>query len=153
MRLDEIMSRDVVTIAPTETAERAWARMRQKGVRHLVVTRSDEVVGVLTDRDLGGPRAAKLRQGKKVSDLMTPKPITVRPRTTVRQAANRMRGRSIGSLIVAEEGKLVGIVTISDLLDVIGRGLETPETKRKDSRRSRPAKTWAYPRGGKAPRR
>lgn len=147
MRLEDIMSREVETISPSETAEKAWARMRQSRVHHLVVTGPKAaVVGILTDRDLGGANARKFREGKTVEDLMTPRPLTVAPNTTVRQAANKMRNRSIGSLVVAEDGKLAGIVTISDLLDLLGRGLETPHPRRADKSRARPARSWGYPR-------
>jgi CBS domain-containing protein len=45
----------------------------------------------------------------------------------VRRAANLMRGRSVGSLIVMDKkGRLAGIVTVADLLDAIGRGVERP---------------------------
>jgi acetoin utilization protein AcuB len=52
--------------------------------------------------------------------------ISAAARMTVRKAANLLRGRTIGCLPVVEEGKLVGIVTISDLLERIGRGSERP---------------------------
>jgi CBS domain-containing protein len=53
---------------------------------------------------------------------MTNDVVSVLPTTTVRQAANLMRGRSIGSLIVGSQRHAVGIVTISDLLALLGRG-------------------------------
>jgi CBS domain-containing protein len=55
---------------------------------------------------------------------MTAPAVTVEPTTTVRQAANVMRGRSIGCLIVVESGHAIGIVTVSDLLELVGRGLD-----------------------------
>jgi CBS domain-containing protein len=62
-----------------------------------------------------------------VEELMTPSPVTVRPETPVRKAANMMRGRSIGSLVVTDDhGHLRGIVTVTDLLELLGRGLERP---------------------------
>ena len=59
-----------------------------------------------------------------VADLMTAPAVTVEPTTTVRQAANVMRGRSIGCLVVVESGHAIGIVTVSDLLELVGRGLD-----------------------------
>jgi acetoin utilization protein AcuB len=50
---------------------------------------------------------------------------------TVRKAANLLRGRSIGCLPVMEDGDLVGIVTTTDLLERIGRGVERPVSKGK----------------------
>ena len=44
------------------------------------------------------------------------------PEATVRQAANRLRGRGVGCLAVMDDGRLRGIVTTQDLLELIGRG-------------------------------
>jgi acetoin utilization protein AcuB len=57
---------------------------------------------------------------------MTSNLATATPSMTVRQAANLLRGRTIGCLPVLEGGKPVGIVTTTDLLDLIGRGAERP---------------------------
>ena len=53
------------------------------------------------------------------------------PRTTLRQAANVMQGRLIGSLPVVEDGKLVGIVTATDVLHELGRGSSRPTIRAK----------------------
>lgn len=55
---------------------------------------------------------------------MTAPAVIVEPTMTVRRAANVMRGRSIGCLVVAESGRATGIVTVSDLLELVGRGLD-----------------------------
>jgi CBS domain-containing protein len=55
---------------------------------------------------------------------MTDRVTTVAPTTTVRQGANLMRGRSIGRLVVTKGERIVGIVTVPDLLDLMGRRLE-----------------------------
>jgi CBS domain-containing protein len=62
---------------------------------------------------------------------MTAPAVTASPRMSIRQAATRLRGRSIGCLPVVEGGKLVGIVTTTDLLERIGRGAQGPSTKDK----------------------
>ena len=124
MRVQEVMTRDVKIIAPTAAAEDAWNVMRFNRIHHLVVTKANRVVGVLSDRDTGGRRSAAVREKGTAADLMTAPAVTVQPTTTVRQAANVMRGRSIGCLVVVESGHVVGIVTVSDLLELIGRGLD-----------------------------
>jgi CBS domain-containing protein len=124
MRVNEVMTKTVKTIAPTATGEDAWNVMRVNRIHHLVVTNGRSVVGVLSDRDSGGPRGAAVRANNAVADLMTAPAVTVEPTATVRQAANVMRGRSIGCLVVVESGHAVGIVTVSDLLELVGRGLD-----------------------------
>ena len=54
MRLREFMRTSVVTIESTEAASVAWSRMRQRRIRHLVVTDNGRVVGIISERDLGG---------------------------------------------------------------------------------------------------
>lgn len=126
MRMQEIMTKDVLTAAPTEPADSAWERLFRARIHHLVVMDGKRVVGILSDRDLGGARGTRLRIGRTVADLMSPSVVVALPSTTLRQAANVMRGRSIGSLPIVEEGKLEGIVTIADLLTQIGRGGARP---------------------------
>jgi CBS domain-containing protein len=123
MRVQDVMTQRVKTIPPTTAAEEAWNVMRLSGIHHLVVTNANRVVGVLSDRDAGGRRGAAVRMNSVVADLMTAPAVTVEPTTTVRQAANTMRGRSIGCLVVVKSGRPIGIVTVSDLLELIGRGI------------------------------
>jgi acetoin utilization protein AcuB len=124
MRVQDVMTEDVKTIAPTATAEDAWNLMRLHRIHHLVVGKGGRVAGVLSDRDVGGRRGASVRSSRIVADLMTSPAVTAEPTMTVRQAANLMRGRSIGCLVVVESGRTIGIVTVSDLLQLVGRGLD-----------------------------
>jgi acetoin utilization protein AcuB len=99
--------------------------MRSAKIRHLVVVRGRKVLGVLSDRDLG------LGTRESVVDVMTEHAISASPDMTIRKAANLLRGRSVGCLPVMEDGKLVGIVTTTDLLERIGRGAERPISRGK----------------------
>lgn len=128
MRLQDIMNRQVRTIASRATADDAWDVMQQNNCRHLVVTDRGRVVGIVSARDLGG-RRVESRRGRSVADVMTPQVISARPTATVRQAANLLRGYVIGCLPVIDEGRLRGIVTTSDLLDLVGRGSERPRRR------------------------
>jgi CBS domain-containing protein len=128
MRIQDIMSRDIKTVRSKASVPEARSLMRTAGVRHLLVMEGRDLVGVLSDRDLGGRAAAETRRLDvlTVADLMTETVITATPETTVRQAANLLRGHLIGCLAVLDGAKPVGIVTTTDLLDLIGRGAERP---------------------------
>ncbi|HEY5617712.1 MAG TPA: CBS domain-containing protein [Vicinamibacterales bacterium] len=126
MRIAELMSTPARTVGLDEPASAAWEKMRLYRVRHLVVTGDGGVVGVLSDKDLGGKHGDPVRNGRLVADLMTEKVVTAAPDTTVREAANLMRGHVVDCLPVLERGKLKGIVTALDLLELIGRGAERP---------------------------
>ena len=60
----EIMGTRVATIGPREAASEAWTRMRRRGIRHLVVMEGPRLVGVLSERDLGGRAGANIRRGR-----------------------------------------------------------------------------------------
>lgn len=130
MRIGDVMKKPVYTIPADEWLNIAATRMRDKRIHHMVVTRDGKVVGMVSSRDVG-PRGRPVnsRERATVSDAMTSPVVTVGPQTTLRQAANLMRGRSIGCLPVTEDDRLVGIVTVSDLLTLIGTGAERPVTR------------------------
>ena len=136
MRVYEVMSKAVETVKPTVHASEAKTRMRQKKIHHLVVTEGSELKGIVSDRDLGGPKLPKLLGKWTVGDLMTSPVITVTTRTPVRRAASLMKGRSIGSLVVTSaNGKVAGIVTVADLLEQMAR-----KPERKSNRYKRDAR-------------
>jgi acetoin utilization protein AcuB len=120
MRIRELMAKPVAEIAPEATASDARALMRSHKIRHLVVRDGGRIVGVVSDRDVGGPRGPA--PDVTVGSVMASRVVTVGPDATLRDAANLLRGHVIGCLPVVEEGRLVGIVTISDVLDALGRG-------------------------------
>jgi acetoin utilization protein AcuB len=126
MRLKEIMSTKVESVRPDETIARARAQMRLKSIHHLVVRDHRRVTGILTDTALETRDAEGV---ERVEDAMFRNVVTGTPDMTVRRAANMLRGRADGALPVVSAGKLVGIITVSDLLDVLGRGVDRPAPK------------------------
>ena len=130
MRVFEIMSEPVHIVKQNLTVADARALMRQNNVHHLLVADDAGPVGVISARDAPAPlQSARLF----VSDVMSTPVVTIEPEAPVSKAANIMRGRSIGSLIVKKGERVVGIVTVSDLLDLIGRG-----AARQPKRKARP---------------
>lgn len=128
MRVNDIMSAPVFTIGADESATAAWEAMRFHRTRHLMVTGAEgRVVGVISASDLGGKHGDAVRADRRVSDLMTEKLVIVHPETTIREAANLMRGRAVNCLPVFNgRDRLRGIVTVVDLLELIGRGDQRP---------------------------
>lgn len=126
MRVVEVMTKNVQTVRPDALAVDAWELMRRKRIRHLVVMSDSTVAGVLSDRDVGGRKGASIRSRSRVSDLMTPSVVSVDPSATIRQVANLMRGRTIGCVPVVSGRRVVGILTVSDLLELLGRGIDRP---------------------------
>ena len=130
MRVYEVMSKAVETVKPGVQASQAKTRMRQKHIHHLVVMQGTALAGIVSERDLGGPKLPASLGDYTVSDFMTSPVVTVTTRTPVRRAAALMKGRSIGSLVVTStSGKVAGIVTVSDLLDLLASKKEHASSK------------------------
>lgn len=128
MRVHDVMTKTVTTIPETAAAEVAFERMQAMRIGHLVVTSGSRIAGILSERDLGPEPAG--RRGRTVAELMTPHAVEATPDMPLRKAANLMRGRTISCLPVVDDGKLVGIVTVSDLLTLVGKGLGGPSGNR-----------------------
>ncbi|GMV83160.1 MAG: signal transduction protein [Planctomycetota bacterium] len=126
MRLQEIMRTEVEKIEAERPLEEAWSIFARRRIHHLVVTRNGSVEGILSERDCGGRRAEMLDKGKRVADVMTRRVVTATPDTTIRKAANLLRGHAVGCLPIVEKGRLKGIVTFTDLLELLGRGTIVP---------------------------
>ncbi len=115
--LKDIMVRDVVTISPDKTAQEAARLMAEHGIGSVVVMDSDKVVGIVTERDLVRKVCAKDIPSSRVriQDVMSAPIITGEPDLPIEAAVQRMFNNKIRRLPVVENGKLVGIVTISDI--------------------------------------
>ena len=135
MQVKDLMSRQVVTIAPSNSCLEAVVRMHGTRVRHLPVVNSDGVlVGVVTDRDLrhhlfsprvfnevGETAVETLLRTVPVADVMSTSVITVEPSDQLMDAARLMLEEKVGSLPVVEGGRVVGILTETDMLRQICR--------------------------------
>lgn len=123
MRISEVMTEQVRSIPPTMGAMEAWTLMKHLDIHHLVVMKGAEIVGVLSERDLAPQRRTpRIPESVIVEDLMSSPVATVEQGETVRKAAHRMKGRTLGCLPVTDNGKLVGIVTMADLLEALLKG-------------------------------
>jgi acetoin utilization protein AcuB len=130
----DLMSRTPITASSDTSVLDARALMAKERIRHLPVTDSNgELLGIGTDRDirltLPSPATtlsvwemnhllAKLALG----DVMTKSPITVDPDRDAREAAWLMLEHKIGALPVLKDGRLVGILTETDLLRAFAAG-------------------------------
>jgi len=132
-----VMTENPFTAGPDMPLRQAVSLMRDRKIRHLpVVEEGGRLVGILTDRDVRHaalvPALAEhltweLRRLKslRVRDVMTWSVVTTQPEATLAQAGLTMFQRRIGSLPVVEDGKLVGILTETDVLKALTDGQET----------------------------
>lgn len=115
------MRKEVRTIKPSDPASAAKELFRRYDIHHLVVVDQKNVIGLVADRDLMDVGA-----DTPVQRAMAHPPVTISPDETVRKAAALMTGHVIGSLPVVDDGKLVGIVTTFDLLNLLAKGATRP---------------------------
>lgn len=122
------MTKSVLTIKPHNTLKQAREVMTKHRVNQLPVVVDDNVVGIVTDRDVreAYPSSMRLLRGKEIDDfadsytveeVMTFNVISISPEASLREAAQRLRKQRFGAIPVIDHGKLVGIITRSDILD------------------------------------
>ncbi len=111
------MTTKVVTISRQASIQEALGLMKQYSVRHLpVVDEVKKLLGWVTDADLRGVLIASMLEDLTVGDVMVAKPYTASPGMRLEDAANLILERRIGGLPVIEDGKLVGVITVVDIL-------------------------------------
>jgi len=132
MLVRDLMSDKPITVEPKTPVLEARQRMMEKRIRHLIVTDGDQVVGIVTDRDirlnLASPATSlsvweihDLLARLTVGDIMTRSILVVGPDRPAAEAARIMLDHKIGALPVTEAKRLVGIVTESDFVRVVAR--------------------------------
>ena len=130
MLIKEHMTKDVITVSSNATVPDALNLMEEKGVRHLPVVDNDRLVGIVSLLDLvrASPSPATslsiwelnyLLAKLPVKDIMAKKVISVDPETPIDVAAALMQENKIGGLPVLSDGKVIGIVTETDMFGAI----------------------------------
>ncbi len=117
MIVAELMMPNPITIAPSDSLELAHEKMKTGRFRQLPVMDEGKLIGILTDRDMR-QHLGKLTH-TRVDTVMSALPFSVRPSTPLEQAARLLVTHKVGSLPVVENGKLVGIITASDMLHAL----------------------------------
>ncbi|MFZ5646526.1 MAG: CBS and ACT domain-containing protein [Bacillota bacterium] len=132
MFVKDCMSTNPITITPSTPVLEALNIMRKNKIRQLPVTEKDKLEGLVTERELltVSPSPAStlsiyemnyLMSKMVVKEVMVKKPVSVEPATTIEEAALIMRDNKLGSLMVTENNKLVGIITQTDVFDQLIR--------------------------------
>jgi CBS domain-containing protein len=143
MLVEELMSRDVVTLSEDENLAVGDDLLKRHHIRHLPVVRDGKLVGLVSHRDL--IRALARQAGSRsqspvwAKDVMTRAVETVSPRASVREVVDKLLDHKYGCLPVVDgDGRLVGIVTDSDLVRLAGQLLDE-RARRPDEAERAPA--------------
>jgi acetoin utilization protein AcuB len=123
MIIREVMKNELTSISPDTKLGDAYQLMQDKNIRHLPIVENNKLVGIITDRDLrlSTSKLAKhpFEPGEAVRNIMSYPVETTHPSDPIESAAQLMRELKIGCLPVVEDLQLVGIVTITDMLDAL----------------------------------
>jgi acetoin utilization protein AcuB len=126
MKVADVMTRNPLSITPSETVGQAEELMSENRIRQLPVVKDRALIGIITDRDLRSflsdslmstPEERERALGTKVNDLMTTHPLTLMPDDELEDAVELLVEEKIGGVPVIDESEhLVGIVTYIDIL-------------------------------------
>ena len=126
MRVSYYMSRPAITVTPQTEFHRAFDLMRHHGIHHLPVVESDQVVGIVAERDLLLAAANFGSAEVPVGEIMRNPVVCVSDRAQLKQAARLLVENHIGSLPVLNARKaLVGMITETDIFRTIAGMLPT----------------------------
>ncbi len=129
MNVSDIMTAATLHDSPADTLGEAAAKMWQQQTGSLLVMEGDQLIGIVTERDIlktvAGGRDPKT---VTVEEAMTRDVVTTSPDTGLTQAAQTMFQHWFRHLpVVSSEGKVVGIVSLRDLLGLVKAGMEEPD--------------------------
>lgn len=117
MEVRDVMSTPTVVVPAITTVQDAARHMDYSGVGSLIVTDGDHLAGIVTDRDLALRVVAPGLPGNTpVGQIMSVGLVTVRPDDDVEMVARLFRKHAFRRLPIVEDGTVVGIVTVDDLL-------------------------------------
>lgn len=117
LRVGDLMTKNPISIGESATARDAARLMRERDVSCLLVTRAERLVGILTSGDLSRRVVAEGLAGDvPVSEIMTPEPVSIGSGALGFDALNAMTECGIIHLPIVDRGRLVGIVTASNLV-------------------------------------
>jgi len=116
MKVKSWMVTEVITASPEDTVEEAIQLMRRFSIRHIPVVENNKLVGLVTESNLRAYLSSEKLQ-LPLKEVMILNPITVDPETTIDEAARIIYKYKIGGLPVVRKGKLIGIITITDILE------------------------------------
>mgnify|MGYP000353097042 FL=1 len=125
MTIEALVIEGVETAGPSATAESLALRMREVGIGSIVIEEDMEPIGVVTDRDLAMRVDSTDREASSVTaeEIMTPDPVTIDVGAGLLDLTARMRDHAVRRMPVTRDDKLVGIVTLDDLVQLLATEL------------------------------
>ena len=129
--LKDNLKRNVVLVNPDDSVKKAISLISSKNIGCVISVENNKPVGILTERDLIRKILSKGLDSTKVTvkDIMTKNIISLESERSIQEAVHLLEKRHIKKLPIIDNGKLIGIVTITDLLSSMRR-LEYDESEK-----------------------
>ena len=109
----DLMTREVLTVEPSDTIGEAAEKMIDHSVGAVVVSDFGSIIGILTERDILRAVAHRTHSAEaRVRQWMTPNPVTIEPETPIEDAAQVMFDNNFRHLPVVKDGRPLGIVSL-----------------------------------------
>ena len=127
MRISDVMTEAALTDRSDDSLVSAARKMREQQTGSLLVTDGEQLLGIITERDVLRAVAEDVPLDTPISEVMSKDLVTAEPSTSLREAARILTEKWIRHLPVLEGGRLVGIVSQRDLAGVLAGALNEPE--------------------------
>jgi CBS domain-containing protein len=140
IKAEDVMTTEVVTLDENDSTKKAAEIMAQEGVSAIIVTSEGKANGILTERDILKRIVAEDKNSRKtkVKEIMSSPLVTIGPSTDLEEAANLMFEKKIKNLPVANENRLIGLISLQDIcrlqpevLRILRQAMETPKNLQK----------------------
>jgi acetoin utilization protein AcuB len=116
MKVKKRMAKKLVTIGRNATVSDAITLMKKHSIRHLPVVEGGALVGWITEGDIRQAYLASLIEQVSLGDIMINDPLTISSEANLEEAAEILYRHSIGGLPVVDNNKLVGVITVADIM-------------------------------------
>ncbi len=124
--VSDIMKKKIISIDESETIKKAASMMTEAEIGSIIITKDNIPVGILTERDFVTKIASKeISLSVPVSQVMTHPLLVIAPNQTVWEVAEIMRKMRIHRVAVQEGGKIIGMVTTTDLVKIVSIGSDS----------------------------
>jgi CBS domain-containing protein len=116
----DAMTRGVICVDIADTVRSAAEVMTKNDISAVIVTKKGEGVGIITERDITTKVVAEGKDAKSISvkDILTKPLITIKPNSSIDEAARLMRDKNIRRLVVEDKGKIVGVLSEFDIVRI-----------------------------------
>ena len=108
--IENIMSRNIITLSKNSFLDEASHLMKKYNIGFLPITDEDKIIGVITDRDLA------LHLNQDITDMMSKSIIHISKNASIENALDKMMKHEIKRLLVTDDKKVVGILSLNDII-------------------------------------